>query len=195
MITFAAYAAGVLTLPEGHNANGHDLRGLLGQVKDLWSIKSSYTKGTPFIITNGLGGAGRGMEGPVIFWSPGLPGLVYVDPELHAEVAAAQVVRPDQVTLKKSAVLGHAQAHSECVIECHIPTNPKTATKDAGFEAVRLLVLGGSQFIRLRKMLDDVAAAPDTSVVAQVRELVAMKNNGDLPESAFEALLSKITGA
>jgi hypothetical protein len=193
MVAFAAYAAEVLTLPDGHNANSHDLRGLLGQAKDLWSVKSSYSSGGSFGISNGRDGPGSGMVGPIIFWSPEFPGLVYVDPEIHADVKAAQVAKSDQMQLPKSVVLKHAKAHPECVIECKIPENPGTATRDPGFESVRLLVESGP-FRRLRKMLDDVHEASDSSVVAQLRQLQVMRDKGDLSPSLYEAAVRKVTG-
>jgi len=191
LVAFAAYAAGVLTMPDGHNANSHDLRGLLGQAKDLWSVKSSYRSGGSFGVSNGRDGPGPGLVGPVVFWSPEFPGLVFVDPAIHPEVTRAQVAKADQMQLSKSAVLAHARAHPECVIECDVPENPGTATKDPGFEAVRLLVESGP-FRRLRKMLVD-AAAVDSTLVSQLRQLQAMRDRGDLEQSAYEAAVRKLT--
>ena len=35
MLTLAAYSAGVLSIPAGHNADGFDLQGVLSQTKSL----------------------------------------------------------------------------------------------------------------------------------------------------------------
>src|SRR3954454_20985627 len=42
IITLAAYNARIITLPEGHNADGHDTLDLLAQNRALWSVKTSY---------------------------------------------------------------------------------------------------------------------------------------------------------
>ena len=48
MLAFAAYSAGVLSMPAGHNANGFDLAGLLAEAKRLWSVKGSNRSGGRF---------------------------------------------------------------------------------------------------------------------------------------------------
>jgi hypothetical protein len=192
MLAFAAYAAGVLTMPDGHNANSHDLRGLLDKAKELWSVKGSNRIGNDFIITNGRNGAGACLTGPVVFWSPELPGMVFADPALHPELLEGQRELKDSTVLSKSVVLAHARRHPECVIECLVPENPGTATKDPGFEAVKILVESGP-FRRLRKMLVDVEATENTTVVAQLRELQAMLSAGSLTQSTYEAAVRKVT--
>ena len=44
ILALAAYSAGVISMPAGHNADGFDLRGVLSQSKSLWSAKGSNTR-------------------------------------------------------------------------------------------------------------------------------------------------------
>src|SRR3954463_3533242 len=55
IITLAAYKANLVTLPEGHNADGHDTIDLLNKTRALWSVKTSYQAYRPsstFTLTN-----------------------------------------------------------------------------------------------------------------------------------------------
>jgi hypothetical protein len=193
LLAFVAYAAGVFTLPDGHNADGHDLRAVLASSDARWSVKSSYTRGGNFGTSNGLGaGAGMGMTAPTVFWSPELPGLVYVDPIIHSYVKSAEVAKGGQVQLSKSIVLEHALKNPECVIECKIPENPKTATRDPGFEAVKMLVSNGT-FPRLQKMIIDSAPKQQVNIVDQIVELRNLRDSGVLSLEAFESAIKKVT--
>lgn len=191
MLALAGYTAGVLSTPAGHNANGFDLQGVLSQSKALWSAKGSNRAGGDFIISNGRNGPGAGLTQPTVFWSPDLPGLVYVDPARHHEVANAQKQLKDSTVLVKSAVAAHAKAHPECVIELVVPENPGTANNDPAFEAVKVLIAGGN-FPRLRRMLDD-AAKVDSSLVGQLKELQAMRTAGHISDDQYDAAVKKIT--
>lgn len=192
MLAFAAYSAGVLTLPAGHNANGFDLQGVLARAKGLWSVKGSNRRGGDFIISNGRNGPGAGFIEPTVFWSPDLPGMVFADPRIHEWVATRQRALKDSTVIAKSVISEHAEAHPECVIQLEVPENPGTATKDPAFEAVKLLVSGGN-FPRLRKMLEDVAKV-DSSLVGQLQALRSMRDAGDLSPATYEAAVQKLTG-
>ena len=191
ILAFAAYAAGVVSMPAGHNEDGFDLMALIGRSRELWSAKGSNSRGGTFTITNGQGGPGVGFVHPTVFWSPDLPGFVYADPMVHRPVVVGQVQRRDATVIKKSVIAQHAAAHPECVAEIIVPDNPGTATKDPSFEAVKLLIEGGN-FPRLRRMLDDSTKA-DPSVVGQLRELQAMLNSGLLTEAQYNAAVAKVT--
>jgi hypothetical protein len=98
----------------------------------------------------------------------------------HPEIVIAQDKRQDAVLLPKKAVAAHAKSHPECVARLTIPDNPGTANRDPSFEAVKLLVEGGS-FPRLRRLLDD-AKKSDSTVVGQLKALKVMRDGGDLTE-------------
>jgi hypothetical protein len=192
IVTLAAYQAGIVTLPEGHGADGHDTLDLLSQVRELWSVKTSYSGGGSFTITNGQGGPGAGLVVRTIFLAPGLPGIVFADPRLHPELVSQQRAYTDSMKLDKSAVKAHGVAHPDCVIPFDMPVNPGSAIKDPGLEAVRLLV-DGPQFPRLSSMFRDSKAKADSSYVSQLRELEAMRSRGSLTDEQYQAAVRHIT--
>lgn len=195
VITLAAYHANVITLPDGHNADHYDTRALLAQAKELWSVKTSYdpNRGYKFRITNGQGGGGAGLIVATVFLSPVLPGIVYVNPEVHPEVAALQEPTKDSIQLGVKHVLAHAELRPECVIPFTMPVNPGAAIRDPGLEAVRVLV-GGPQYPRLNKMFRDTDRAP-TTIVEQIKELTKMLKAGELSQAAYEAAVLAVTGS
>ena len=184
ILTMVAYAAGVIALPAGHNEDGVDLVEVLAQGRKLWSAKGSNASGGTFTISNGQGGSGSGLVHPTVFWSPGLPGYVYVDPEHHRGVVEAQILRSDAVVIQKSTIAEHANAFPQCVAEFLVPINPRTAKIDPSFEAVKILIEGGN-FPRLRRILEDGSKSQAT-VVTQLRELTLMKEAGQLSQEQFD---------
>ena len=199
IITLAAYQAGLITMPGGHNEDGHDTVGLLKeQGRALWSVKTSYaaySARSTFTITNGQNGPGPGLIVPTVFLAPGLPGIVYMDPELHPQVAELVVFGKGETKLAKEYVLGFATLHQECVIPLDMPVNPGAAIRDPGLEAVRILV-DVPQFSRLRRMFMDVEAhASGKTVVDQIQRLTAMLKAGDINQEAYDGALKMITGA
>jgi hypothetical protein len=192
IVTLAAYQAGIVTLPEGHNADGHDTLDLLQQSRELWSVKTSYAVGGSFTITNGQGGAGAGLTVPTIFLAPGLPGIVYVHPGKHPAVVAQQREYKDSMKLEKCFIKAHADDHPECVIPFDMPLNPGSKLVDPGLEAVRLL-LDGPQFPRLSAMFRDSKAQADSSYVSQLRELEGMLTRGALTAEQYRRAVQRIT--
>ena len=195
IITLAAYLSGLVTLPDGHNADGHDTASVLSEAKGLWSVKTSFRRGGQFTITNGQGGPGLGLVVPTVFLSPDLPGIVYVDPEAHPETVELVTWHKDSTKLSKANVAEFAASHPECVIPFTMPENPGAAIKDPALEAVRLIV-DNSNFPRLRKMFVDVAASAseDKSIVNQIQQAKKLKDDGTITAEQFAALVSKITG-
>lgn len=191
VLALAAYSAGVISLPAGHNADGFDLRGVLSQSKSLWSAKGSNSNSRVFRISNGMGGAGAGFSHATVFWSPLLPGFVYVDPKIHLKVAAALQTTSDATVLPLSVVAEHSIEHPECVIELRIPMNPGTAKRDPAFEALKVLITGGN-FPRLRKMLED-ASKVDSSLVEQLLMLQEMRRSAQLSNEQYDAAVQKLT--
>lgn len=197
IVTLAAYCAGIVTLPDGHNANGHDTVDLISQTRALWSVKTSYqafTNSGAFTISNGQGGYGAGFVVPTIFLAPGLPGIVYADPELHVELASQLILGKGETKLRKAAVRVHADANPTCVVELKMPVNPGSALRDPALEAVRLM-LDGPQFPRLSTMFKDVAAQADQGLIPQLHALVALRDSGDLTEEQYRGAVSALTGA
>lgn len=191
ILASVAYAAGVLTVPGGHNANGFDLRDLLGKAQaGLWSVKNQ-TKRSNYRITNGLGGGGKGFVEPTVFLSPALPGIVFADPELHFEIASKAMQLSDAVVLPFRAVLDHATDHPECVAPCAMPTNPGTGTDDPWLDYVASL-LAPERFPQLSRMFRDSKPA-ERSIADEIKALVALRDAGDITEEQFRTFIAGLT--
>lgn len=194
IVTLAAYKAGVVTLPEGHGADGHDTLDLLQRSRELWSVKTSYAVGGLFTITNGQGGPGAGLTVPTIFLAPALPGIVYAHPALHRYLVENQQEYKDSMKLDKKFIKVHADSNPHCVIPFHMPVNPGSTVRDPGLEAVRLL-LDGPQFPRLSRMFRESRARADVSVVSQLVELEGMRHRGSLTDEQYRAAVQQVTQA
>ena len=194
IITLAAFRAGVVTLPAGHNADGHDTAAVLDEAKGLWSVKTSFKRGGKFTITNGQGGPGAGLAVATVFLSPEFPGIVYVSPTQHPEMVEQVQEYKDSTKLDKSVINGFAVMHPECVIPFAMPVNPDAEIKDPSLEAVRIIV-DNSNFPRLRTMfMIFEASSKDRSIVAQIQQARKLRDEGTISEDQFQALVSKVTG-
>jgi hypothetical protein len=192
ILASVAYAAGVLSIPGGHNSNGFDLRDLRDQARGLWSVKNQ-TKPGEWRITNGLGGAGGGFVDATVFVSPALPGLTFVDPSIHGDVAARVAVKSDAVTLPSRAVLDHARARPECVAPCAMPTNPGTGQDDPWMDYVESL-LSADRFPQLSSLF--IASKPVTlNLATELKLLVSMRDSGQISEAQFDLMIRKIGNA
>lgn len=191
MTALSVYSAGIIALPQGHNANATDIDLLLSKSKQLWSVKSSYSpKISTFRLSNGLGGSGDGFKSPTIFWHPKLPGIVYVNPTLHKSVADQAIDGSDASVIAVKAIRDHATAHPECVIPMTIPANPKTGTEDPALDVVKNLVVGGGHFPKLSKMLLDATPKPK-NVSDEIKQLQALRDDGTLTQDQFEQAVAK----
>lgn len=192
IVAAAAWSAGALTLPGGHSARGYDLLDLQHASRGLWSVKSqSAQSSSEWRISNGLGGSGKGFDTATIFVAPGLPGLVFVDPTAHTHVTTKGRPTKDAFILPWSAVKNHAAAHPECVAPLQAPRNEGKGVEDP-FLSYSKTILEPQRFPRLSQMF--TAATPPTgSVVDQVKELAKMRDDGDIDDAMFTALVAKIT--
>ena len=189
ILAATAYTAGVLSLPGGHNANGFDLRDLRHDAKALWSVKNQTKRGD-WRITNGLGGAGNGFVDNTVFVSPALPGLTFVDPKVHVELASQAVQKPDAVILPARALELHAAHQPECVAPCVMPKNPGTGVDDPWMDYVESL-LSADRFPQLSRLF--VASKPVSgTLTSDLQVLVAMRDSGQLNSIQFDLMLSKL---
>ena len=113
-IALAAFAAGILTLPQGHDADGDDVAGLRDAAKYRWSVKSSFSKqkSYQFIIQNVRGrkdDPGEPQMEETLFLHPLLPGIVHVDPAVHSQVLESLRFDGDAWVLPLQALVHHAQ--------------------------------------------------------------------------------------
>ncbi len=187
IVAAACYAAGVVALPEGHNADGFDLAGVHAAIAGLFSVKSSLSNASEFRITNGLNGAGKGFVEPTIFVHTRLGGLVFADPAQHADLAAAAVPKADGVVLPVRAIAAHAAVHPECVIEMEVPLNQGRGSYDPALEFARKLIENGN-FPNLRRVFDDVKRV-GSSPAQEIAALRRMRDDGTLTQSQFETAI------
>lgn len=189
ILASVAFAAGVLSIPGGHNANGFDLRDLREDARGLWSVKNQTKRGE-WRITNGLGGAGGGFRDPTVFVSPSLPGITFVDPDLHLDVATQVVEKSDAVTLPARVVEEHAKAHPECVASCSMPTNPGTGGEDPWMDYVENL-LTSTRFPRLSRLF--AASKPvNSTLTTELQSLIALRDAGDISPEQFNNLVDRL---
>ena len=192
ILASVAYAAGVLSIPGGHNANGFDLRDLRASARGMWSVKNqTAASGTAYRITNGLGGAGKGFVEPTMFLSPALPGIVFIDPAIHTAVAAEAYKTGDATMLGFPVIRTHAITHPECVAPCEMPVNPKTGDEDP-WRAFIESILAPAQYPRLSRMFE--AAKPTTGTFAsQLQAITALYDAGTLTRQQFDAAVAALT--
>lgn len=126
-----------------------------------------------------------------MFVSPALPGLTFVDPAIHTDVAAKVVVKSDAVTLPGRAVLEHARARPQCVAPCVMPTNPGTGQNDPWMDYVESL-LSADRFPQLSTLF--VASKPVTlNLATELKMLVAMRDKGEITEEQFDVMIRRIS--
>lgn len=185
IIASAAWSAGVLATPGGHSVDGFDLQDLENSVRGLWSVKSSFRDQMgSFRITNGLGGAGKGMTDPTVFLHPRLPGATLVDPDAHGHIVDRIVQRADGTDLLVRVVVEHARLRPECVIPLRMPKNEQRGTEDAALLFTKGL-LTAEGFPRLHQVF--VAAEPrHNSVADELMTLAAMRARGELTPEEFD---------
>lgn len=191
ILAAVAYAADVLAIPGGHGSDGFDLRDLREDARGLWSVKNQTKRGE-WRISNGLGGAGAGLADSTVFVSPSLPGLTFVDPHLHVDVAEQVVVKSDAVTLPARVVEEHARRRPECVAPVQAPKNPGTGTEDPWQDYVENL-LSPDRFPQLSRLF--VAAKPVTgTLTSELLNLVGMRDSGQISPEQFDALIKRLGG-
>lgn len=192
ILAAAAYQAGVLSVPAGHNSDGFDLHSLRDQVRGLWSVKNTTARSN-FRLTNGMEGAGRGFVEPVVLLSPSLPGLVYANPERHPEIAAEVRVASDHTEIPFGAAQRHAEQHPECVAPLRAPENPRTGQDDPWMDYVESL-LEPQRFPRLSRLFAD-AAPPVRSLADEILALARLRDAGTITGTQFDAAVERLTRA
>ncbi len=192
LIAAAAWSVDVLTIPGGHGARGFDLLDLQNAARGMWSVKAQTSKNKgQWRLTNGLGGSGKGFVEPTVFVSPNLPGMTYVDPQIHTGVSTMARQSKDATVLPFGPVLEHAKANPQCVIPLGAPKNEGRGQENP-FLAYTETIISPAQFPRLASMFS-AARPPQTSTVADIGSLIAMRDGGSLTPDQFDSALKKIT--
>lgn len=194
IIAAAAWEAGVLTTPGGHSVDGFDLQDVERQAKGLWSVKSSFRRsGGAFRITNGLGGAGRGLTDPTLFLHPRLPGIVLVHPQIHPDVAGKVVAKADGTDLALHWIADHADRDPLCVIQLRMPENQHRGREDAALLFTRGL-LAESRFPRLSRVFAD-SDHQAGSIASEITQLAALRDSGELTHDEYRAAKARLLRA
>jgi hypothetical protein len=192
-ITLVLLEAGAIAIPDGHNADGHDLVHVLGESRALWSVKSSFSPGiTEFIISNGLGGSGSGFHVPTVFTHPKLPGIVLVDPSIHHECASAAIAKAGETRMPLKAVIQHAQRNPDFVAVCTIPENPKIQTKeDPSLEAVKQ-ILNTDIFHILNRSISQSASTDEVKQLDALERIQKMQVSGLIDLAQAQKMVSEL---
>jgi hypothetical protein len=192
ILAAAMYQCGVVSPPAGHDAIGFDLAVIQRHLKTQFSSKAQFSKSrSDFIISNGQGGDGGGLKFPVIFMSPHIGGVVFLDPEVHLDVLAEQKGRKDSVALPIRAVIEHRDRHPECWIPLALPVNQGRGERDAGVELARELLMS-SRFPNLKRLFEDAARTVGGSVVTEIHGLKRLRDYGAISEEQYQQLLDNL---
>ena len=193
IIAAALYSAGVIAIPEGHNADGFDLAGVEAAARGLFSVKCSFSPTSAFRITNGINGAGKGFVEPTIFAHHRLGGLAFADPVVHADLAGKVQVKPDAVLLGMTPLKEHVNRHPECLIPMDIPLNKGRGTYDPAMEFTRSLLTQPGAYPNLARVFEDVQKKGAAgSVVEGILQLRMLLDEGVLTQEQFKQAVDRI---
>jgi hypothetical protein len=188
----AAWSAGVLTAPAGHNQNGFDLGDLLTKAKGIWSVKASASSSPGDIrLKNFMGdGAGADWNEPTLFVAPYLKGAVLVEPSIHTEVKEAMRHGSDALLLGGGVVRKFADANPANYLSFDVAINQGGGVNDP-YAFVKSVITPEHFPVLSRPFL---AAAPITtsSRVDEITKLVDLRDRGVLTESQFKAAIDQV---
>lgn len=188
----AAWSAGVLAAPAGHNANGFDLADLLASAKGMWSVKASASISTGDVrLKNFMGdGSGAAWTEPTLFVGPYLRGAVFVDPSLHHDVSGRVRRSSDALVLGGGVVKMFASAHSENFVPFDVAVNQGGSANDP-YAFVKSL-LKPEHFPVLSRPFRESEPVRDSSMVEEIRRLVELRDQGVLEDALFKRALEKL---
>lgn len=189
----AAWSAGVLTAPAGHNANGFDLGDLLNKAKGLWSVKASASSSTGDIrLKNFMGdGANADWTEPTLFVGAYLKGAVLVDPTQHTEVHDKMRHSNDALLLGGGVVKRFAQDNPANYVPFDVAINQGGGANDP-YTFVKS-VITPEHFPILSKPF--LAAAPivTDNLVEEIKKLADLRDQGVLDDESFKKAVDRIT--
>jgi hypothetical protein len=193
IIAAALYSAGIIAIPEGHNADGFDLSGVEAAAKGLFSVKCSFSPTSAFRISNGINGSGRGFVEPTIFVHQRLGGLAFADPVIHADLAAKAQKKPDAVLLGMAHIKEHVEAHPECLIPLTVPLNKGRGTYDPAMEFTKSLLTQEGVYPNLSRVFEDVRKnRAGGSIIEGILQLRLLMDEGALTEDQFKRAVDKL---
>ncbi len=190
----AAWSAGVLTAPAGHNVDGFDLEDLLDSATSLWSVKASAAaKASQIRLKNFMGdGSGQVWDVPTLFVSPYLGGAVLIDPELHPEVREEARNTGDALVLSAGAVKKFAESHPKNIVRFDVAMNQGGVSADP--YAFIKSVIAPEHFPILAKPFLAASPRKEGSRVDDITQLVALRDRGALTEAQFQKVIEAVVG-
>ncbi|MBB1052701.1 hypothetical protein AB6N35_00135 [Dietzia cinnamea] len=193
IIASAAWSAGVLTAPAGHDSNGFDLGDLLDKSRALWSVKASASKSSGQIrLINFMGdGANAAWTEPTLFVAPYYGGAVLIDPSSDPDVQDEARLSGDALVLAGGVPKRYAEANPENWIEFDVAVNDEDAEHADDYVFIKSL-LDPTHFPILSKPF--VASSPpsDNSRLQLIKDAAAMRDAGTLTEEQFDAAVNSI---
>lgn len=188
----AAWSAGVLTAPAGHNANGFDLGDLLNKAKGLWSVKASAsTTASQIRLKNFMGdGTGADWTEPTLFVGPYLSGAVLVDPTVHDDVKKEMRRTSDALVLSGGVVKRFALNNPSNYVPFDVAINQGGGSNDP-YAFVKSVITPDHFPILSRPFL---SSAPTTynSRVEEITRLAELRDRGVLDEEQFKRAIDLV---
>lgn len=188
----ASWAAGVLTAPAGHNADGFDLGDLLTKARGLWSVKASASKASAQIrLTNFMGdGLNAVWEFPTMFVAPYFGGAVLVDPRVHLEVRDQMKRASDALVISGKVVKDFRDAHPANFIPFEVAINNRNGSGDP-FSFIKS-VLSPDHFPILAKPFLASTPVSARNRVEEIQKLVDLRDQGVLTEEHFRKVIDQV---
>lgn len=188
----AAWCAGILTAPAGHNANGFDLTDLLESARGMWSVKASASVHSSQIrLTNFMGeGKSATWSDPTLFVSPYLGGAVFIDPKLEPDVRSQTKNSSDALVLNAKAVRDFADTHPANRVTFDVAINDGRVKGDR--YAFIKSILEPAHFPHLSKPFTAAAPVNSSTLVDEIERLTDLKERGGLDDAAFNAALQAL---
>ncbi|MEX3528943.1 SHOCT domain-containing protein [Corynebacterium xerosis] len=192
IIASAAWSAGVLTAPAGHNENGFDLGDLLDKSRNLWSVKASASdKAAQIRLRNFMGeGLGAVWNEPTLFVGPYLGGAVLIDPRGDDEMQEKTRHAKDALVLPGGVPKKYAKDHPAAHIAFDVEVNTGAANADP--HTFIKSILDPAHFPHLAKPF--LASEPRTanSNVDEIKKLVDLRDSGVLTEEQFTKAVDQL---
>ena len=188
----AAWSAGVLTAPAGHNANGFDLGDLLNKAKGLWSVKASASSSAGDVrLKNFMGdGSKADWTEPTLFVGAYLNGAVLVDPTIHTAVRDKMRRGNDALLLGGGVVKRFGQANPANYIRFDVAINQGGSVNDP--YAFVKSVITPEHFPVLSKPFLAAAPATTNSRVDEITKLAALRDQGVLNDEQFKKAVDQV---
>ena len=190
----AAWSAGILTAPAGHNANGFDLGDLLNQAKGLWSVKASASRSAGDVrLKNFMGdGSSADWTEPTLFVGPYLKGAVLIDPRIHSEVKAKMRHGADALLLGGGVVKRFAVDNPHNYVAFDVAINKGGGPNDP--YAFVKSVITPEHFPVLSRPFVAATPAKTSTLVDEIQRLADLRDGGVLDDGSFKKAVDLLIG-